>query len=80
MDFSRFRNYGLWLSIFAFIPMLLKAFGVDIIPANYDELVSAFLGILVLAGILSNPTTNVKWFLDDPKDDENPEENQEENK
>ena len=65
MDCSRFKNYGLWVSIFAFIPMLLKAFGVDIIPANYDEIVSAFLGILVLAGIISNPTTNAKWFLDD---------------
>ncbi|MCT8977631.1 holin [Clostridium sp. CX1] len=62
---NRFRNYGLWLSIAAFIPMLLKAFGKDILPDNYDELINAFLSILVIAGILNNPQTNNRGFLDD---------------
>jgi uncharacterized membrane protein len=60
---NRWRNYGLWLSIFAFIPMLLKGFNIDVLPGNYDELVVAFLGILVLAGIINNPKEG-NWYLD----------------
>jgi len=60
---DKFENYGLWVSIFAFIPLLLKGFNINILPENYNEIVSAFLGILVLAGILSNPSTG-KGFTD----------------
>jgi len=60
---DRLKNVGLYVSIFAFIPLLLKGFGVDILPENYNEIVSAFLGILVLAGILSNPS-NGNGFTD----------------
>ena len=54
---NRFKNVGLYVSIFAFVPLLLKGFGLDVLPENYNEIVSAFLGILVLAGILSNPNS-----------------------
>ena len=54
---KRFENYGLWVAIFAFIPLLLQGFGVDILPANYESIINAFLGILVLAGILNNPSS-----------------------
>ena len=60
---DRLKNVGLYVSIFAFIPLLLKGFGVDILPENYNEIVSAFLGILVIAGILSNPS-NGNGFTD----------------
>lgn len=63
-DNNRWKNYGLWLSIAAFIPLLLSSFGIEILP-NYQELVNAFLAILVTAGIISNPTTMAKWFRDD---------------
>ncbi|MFD3156494.1 holin [Haloimpatiens sp. FM7330] len=62
---KRFKNYGLWVSIFAFIPLLLEGLGIHILPENYNEIVNAFLGILVLAGILSNPDTENKGYLDD---------------
>lgn len=62
---DRFKNYGLWVSIAAFIPMFLKAVGIDVIPDNYNDLVNSFLGILVVAGIISNPKTENKGFLDD---------------
>ena len=61
---GRWRNYGLWLSIAAFIPLFLSSLGIQIIP-NYQEIVNAFLSILVMAGIISNPATTSKWFLDD---------------
>jgi len=66
---NRFKNYALWASIFAFIPLLLdglKVYNLNVVlPGNYDELVKAMLAILVLAGILNNPTTENKGFLDD---------------
>ena len=65
MDKSRFKNYGLWVAIFALVPLILQGFGLDILPKNYQEIVSGILGILVMAGILNNPTTETKGFLDD---------------
>lgn len=61
---ERFKNYGLWVSLAAFIPLVLEAFGLKILPENYNEIVSSLLGILVLAGIVSNPEKG-KGYLDD---------------
>lgn len=61
---ERFKNYGLWVSIAALIPLILQAFGISIIP-DYNQIVNAILSILVMAGILSNPTTDNKWYGDD---------------
>ncbi|WP_138203271.1 holin [Haloimpatiens lingqiaonensis] len=66
---NRFKNYGLWLSIFAFVPLLLESFGLKVLPKNYSEIVNSFLGILVIAGILNNPITQNKGYLDDEIDD-----------
>jgi uncharacterized membrane protein len=55
------------VSIFAFIPMLLQAFKIDILPANYHELINMLLGILVVAGILNDPNSG-EWFSDLPQD------------
>ncbi|NMM62755.1 holin [Clostridium sp. P21] len=68
---NRFKNYGLWVSIAAFIPMLLNGFGIDILPKNYSEVVNALLGILVTAGLLNNPQTKCKGYLDDKNTEEN---------
>ncbi|WP_032120842.1 holin [Clostridium amazonitimonense] len=65
MKLKRLRNYGLWISIFAFIPLLLKGFNINILPQNYEEIVSSLLAILVMAGLISNPATENKWYLDD---------------
>ncbi|EGT3616908.1 holin [Clostridium perfringens] len=64
-DWSRLKNYGLWLSVFALIPLILEGFHISILPNNYSEIVTAILSILVMAGILNNPTTNTKGFGDD---------------
>ncbi|ONI42030.1 hypothetical protein AN639_02670 [Candidatus Epulonipiscium fishelsonii] len=66
MDWSRFKNYGLWVSIFAFIPLFLQAMGIEVIP-EYPKLVDAFLAILVAMGLINNPTTKNKWYGDDDK-------------
>lgn len=70
-DSSRFKNYALWISIFSLIPLILEAFGLNIIPKNYNEIVTAILSVLVMAGIINNPSTEGKWYLDDEKKNEN---------
>lgn len=80
MEKSRFKSYGLWLAVAALIPMILQGFGLNVLPDNYKEIVIAILGILVMAGILNNPTTEDKWFLDDTKKEENNEEENKEDK
>ena len=67
-DVSSLKNYGLWVSIAALIPLVLSAFGINIVPDKYNEIVNAILAILVMLGILNNPTTQVKGFGDDPVD------------
>lgn len=64
-DWSRFQNYGLWISIFALIPLILHAVGIEVVPEEYQNIVNALLGILVGLGLISNPTTASKWYLDD---------------
>lgn len=69
-DWSRFKNYGLWVSIFALIPMLLNSFGIEVVPEEYQAITNTILSILVALGIVSNPTTQCKWFVDDKKEKE----------
>lgn len=61
---SRWKNYGLWVSLFALMPMLLEAFGVDVLPHNYEEVVKGILTVLVLAGLINNPESG-KGYLND---------------
>lgn len=71
-DWSRFKNYGLWISILALIPMILSAFGVKVVPEEYQAITNTILSILVALGIISNPTTESKWYIDDKeKEDTN---------
>ncbi len=65
---NRWRNYGLWSAVLAFIPLLLSAFDINI-AGNYQELANGFLAILVLAGIINDPTTFTKGFKDDDSTD-----------
>ena len=68
---KRLKNYGLWVALFAFIPIVadsLKVYNINVIlPGNYDKLVVGVLGLLVLCGIISNPSTENKGFGDDSK-------------
>jgi uncharacterized membrane protein len=53
---ERFKNYGLWLAIGSFVILALQTFGVDIDLGKYERLYEAFLSILVVAGIINNPS------------------------
>lgn len=66
---ERFKNYGLWFSIFAFVPLFCESFGLKLFIKPYLEIINSILGIIVLAGILSNPTTVNNGYLDDDNDE-----------
>lgn len=59
---ERFKNYGLWLGIGSFVVLALETFGVDIDLGKYEQLYHALLSILVMAGILNNPSLGRGYF------------------
>ncbi|WP_044640957.1 phage holin [Risungbinella massiliensis] len=63
---QRLRNYGLWIAVASLVLMVLRAFGIDLVEEQYDSIVDSILGILVLLGIINNPTSNNQGFWDDP--------------
>ncbi|PGU05127.1 hypothetical protein COD21_25585 [Bacillus cereus] len=60
---DKFKNYGLWVALFALVGMVLM----DTVPhfnlGRYQEYVDMILYILIAAGVVSNPTAG-KWFAD----------------
>ena len=64
----RLKNYGLWIALFSAVILTLRAFGVDIpeaVAQDYKVAVEAILYVLITAGIINNPQTVNKGFLDD---------------
>jgi uncharacterized membrane protein len=56
---NKWRNYGLWVAAAALVPLTASMFGVDLTPDaldKFDALVNGVLTVLVLAGIVSNPS------------------------
>jgi uncharacterized membrane protein len=64
---ARLKNYGLWIAVSAFALLVAQTAGLNITPEKWNGLVDGFLGILVLAGIINNPTTIARGFFDDKK-------------
>lgn len=60
-NMKRFKNYGLWAAVLAYLPLVSDALGfyhIDFqLPGNYDKIVVGLLGILVLAGIVNDPNS-----------------------
>lgn len=62
---KRLKNYGLWISVASLTFMLLQESGLQITPEKFDLYVNSILSILILLGIINNPTTDNKGFGDD---------------
>ncbi|SHH35849.1 phage holin [Clostridium grantii] len=62
---NRLKNKMLWVSVIALIPMLCQSFGLDILPSNYTEVSNSILGIVILLGLVNNPSTENAGFKDD---------------
>lgn len=63
---NKWRNYGLWVAVAAMVPLTASIFGVDLTPdflGKFDAWVNGVLTVLVLAGIISNPS-NGNGFSD----------------
>jgi phi LC3 family holin len=54
---KRFKNYGLWLAVASLGLIIAQAFGLTIAEDKYNEVVNAVLTVLVLAGVVNNPTS-----------------------
>jgi uncharacterized membrane protein len=54
---NRFKNYGLWLAVASLGLIIAQAFGLTIAEDKYNEVVNAVLTVLVLAGVVNNPTS-----------------------
>jgi phi LC3 family holin len=54
---NRFKNYALWLGVASLILLVVQAFGVEVATDKYNEIVNAVLTVLVLAGVINNPTS-----------------------
>lgn len=53
---DRFKNYGLWIAVAALVGMGLQDAGVLTDMGHYNDYVEKALYILVLAGIINNPS------------------------
>lgn len=70
---EKMKNYGLWVSLFALIFMIMSDFGVGIDAGRYQMYVDLLMGILIALGVVSNPSAG-KWFDDAGKTREEVEE------
>jgi uncharacterized membrane protein len=66
----RLQNYGTISALVSWLYSVLEMSGtIDLTSDQYELYVVGFLNVLVLLGIVNNPTTKNKGFLDD-KDEE----------
>ena len=61
----RFKNYGFVISVVSAIILVLTQFGITVDNAYIMGCVKAVLSLLVLLGLVNNPTTETKGFGDD---------------
>lgn len=57
---NRLTNYNFWISIVSASLLILRAFDIKMDIANINEIVTAVLGLLVMIGIVNDPTHSVK--------------------
>lgn len=60
MEQNRYKSYVLWVAVAALLGTFLNDLGI-VEPSIFDVYVEKILYILVLAGILNNPTVKDKF-------------------
>ena len=55
---NRLTNYNFWISLVSAVLLIMQAFNFEFDIANLSEIATALLGLLVVIGIISNPTKN----------------------
>ena len=66
---TRMGNYGFWISLASAVILALTQFGIKVDNVHVMACVKAVLGILVILGLVNNPTTESKGFGDDKSAD-----------
>lgn len=56
---NRLKNYNFWISIFSAVLLILQALKIKFDVAYVNEIFTAVLGLLVVIGIISDPTKTV---------------------
>ena len=63
---NRFKNYGFWIGVASLLLLTLDhQFDVNFVKEEYSSITNGILGVLTLVGIINNPATNTRGFLDD---------------
>lgn len=58
---DKLKNYGLWLSLFSLLGLLLQ--DTNLLPVNYNQYVELIMYILITLGVVSNPSVG-KGYVD----------------
>lgn len=66
---NRLTNYNFWISLISAILLIFQAFNFELNIAYVSEIATAVLGLLVVIGIISDPT---KIAVDSPSKKEEP--------
>ncbi len=53
---NRFTNYNFWISLISAVLLILQAFKIEFDIAYFNEIATAVLGLMVVIGIISDPT------------------------
>lgn len=53
---NRLKNYNFWISLFSAVLLILQALKIEFDIAYINEIFTAVLGLLVVVGIISDPT------------------------
>lgn len=65
MKSNRYNNLGLWLSLAALACLVLQDLGFTLNSERVDAYVKVISQIMIILGIVNNPTTENKWYADD---------------
>lgn len=53
----RLRSKVFWLSAVSLIVLFLQQLGLNVVPENWEDLLSTVLKFMVLVGVINDPTT-----------------------
>lgn len=53
----RLQSKFFWVALISLIVLLTQQLGFDIFPKNWEEVLNTVLSILVLLGVINDPTT-----------------------
>ncbi|MBA2796550.1 phage holin [Streptococcus porcinus] len=54
----RLQNKTFWATLIPLIVLLLQQLGLNFVPENWQEIFSTVMAILLLVGVINDPTTN----------------------